>query len=265
MLIAVVFGAWWFWPQMGNPYYSMDAYRLAAFLGLYSTDNPAFMFNVPAIFNFVLCLLPLLLFQAAIGMQFYSFFCSSSVYVFSRITDRSIWYRKQMLSILLTSVLYSAVYTLSALLVNLAAGKLLSVTNGLWAVLYQICTWAVWNFTMTMLVDILAVRIGSAAGFVSVAGTQMILAGLYLFLYDVADKDPAAVSLPARVNPLTVLMTGWQSCRFLDLKSNAALQNIYAFDSLIILLIICVLVYFAGRRFVINHDIIVSNAETLGV
>ena len=116
-----------------------------------------------------------------------------------------------------------------------------------------------------MLVDILSIRLGSAAGFVTVAGAQMIFAGLYLFLYDIADKNPAALSLPARLNPLTVLMTGWQSCRFLDLKLNPALQNIYASDSIIMLLVVCVIVFFVGRRFVIDHDIIVSNAETLGV
>ena len=61
-------------------------------------------FEFPSLFNMTFRLFPLFAFQAIMGNSYYDYFCTGSVYYFSRCQLRKKWLAKKQFELLLTSL-----------------------------------------------------------------------------------------------------------------------------------------------------------------
>lgn len=182
----------------------------------------------------------IILFNLLFSGHITSHFRYSCVYVFSRLTDRKKWYSKRALEIMSTAFLYSFLYVLMALLVSMnAAGKPLDVLT-----LYRVLLVFLFAFLIvsstTLLINILALRFGTAPGLFMVEGALFALIALLMFTY----KNSVLVMM----NPLACL-------NLFQLGANTGLFTVvYNFAILIA-------VFFAGRRYVSNYDVAMFDAE----
>lgn len=62
-------------------------------------------FEFPSLFNMTFRLFPLFAFQAIMGNSYYDYFCTGSVYYFSRCQLRKKWLAKKQFELLLASIL----------------------------------------------------------------------------------------------------------------------------------------------------------------
>lgn len=107
------------------------------------------------------------IFMVLFGNQIYRYFCTGSVYVFTRIGSRSHWYGRQLLSLLGLSAFYALLLTLSNLLVcivNCSTG--LDPATGpvfLGMAVYS----CLLVFMAALIVNLLSLLIGNLPAFVS--------------------------------------------------------------------------------------------------
>ena len=82
-------------------------------------------FEFPSLFNMTFRLFPLFAFQAIMGNSYYDYFCTGSVYYFSRCQLRKKWLAKKQFELLLASILYSAFLLVPSLLILIMQQRLM--------------------------------------------------------------------------------------------------------------------------------------------
>ena len=217
--------------------------------------------NISGVWILTVRLLPQLLYQVFAGFEFYRFFCTASVYVFSRIPGRRGWYLRQMRSIGLETVLYQAVYVLAAILTVRFCAYIYFDTSGLLLLLWHMLLLALWNFAAVVLINILAVKLGSMLSFCAVGGLQMAFTALILMI---GDLETGWIS--ARLDPVSMLVIGWQGSRISGISSYfyPPGPGLYFEDSLLFLLAVCAIVISIGVYIVTHHDLLIADAESGG-
>ena len=95
LLLAIPFGVWLSFSYI-NPYggsitLSELVLQLSGARGTFALD-----LNLNELLDFTLRLVPVLVFQALAGTLMYQYYCTASVYVFSRIERRTAWYRREL-------------------------------------------------------------------------------------------------------------------------------------------------------------------------
>ena len=231
-------------------------------LGIYSPiiEN---LFTVGELIRFVGRMLPGFLFQAVAGIAYYKYYCTSSVYVFSRVQDKTKWYLKSMAGVLTDSAIYQALFSAVSLLSLVISGKVTIDAAGTLIYLYYIIIWVLWNFLAAVLMNIIAIKAGSAVAFICTAGIQFILLIVLLPLGRI--EEVGTVSLLARLDPIIVLMPGQHRSFLFPYINNASLEGIYAEISILIVMFLTAVTLAAGCRIVESHDLLAADAESNGV
>lgn len=256
-LLSILFGMWLSFSYI-NPYggtisLSELVLQLSGARGTFPLG-----LNLSELLDLTLRLLPILIFQAMVGTLMYKYYCTVSVYVFSRIEYRTAWYWKEFGVLAVKTFTYLLLMMLTALLTALVRWHIIWNAVGFRLLLYHLLIWGLWTLVATLAVNLIAIYLGSSSAFAVVAGIQVASIAL-LMVAKQFEKSADTYVAVLRANPVTCLVLSWQQSRF-----DCAGYGIYLEDSLAGLIIAALLIALIGAALVKRHDLLVNNAESAG-
>ena len=199
--------------------------------------------------------LPLYVFCAFSGTNLYRHFCTASVYIFSRQPKRINWYVHELVSLLMTVLVYQIVFIVAALWMTSLKLHIDIDRSGIILLVYYLAIQSLWTCSLSLMINILSIWFGSDLGYAFGIGLKMVLITL------LAVQDLLAI------NPVSRLVFGWHKSENEIL--GVVLDNTeYALDihfSLGYMIVICVFLLVGCGLVVVRHDLLVSNKETGGV
>ena len=141
LLLAIPFGVWLSFSYI-NPYggsitLSELVLQLSGARGTFALN-----LNLNELLDFTLRLVPVLVFQALAGTLMYQYYCTASVYVFSRIERRTAWYRRELGALAVKAFAYLALMLLSALITALVRWHIIWDAAGVRLLLYHFLIWS---------------------------------------------------------------------------------------------------------------------------
>lgn len=116
---AFLFGVWLSATYV-NPYESSLNLSYLVFQLGGARGDILLEFNMLDLLGFTLRIVPNLVFQAYAGTTFYRYYCTASVYIFSRIPERLIWYRRESVILALQALMYQGLILVSAVVTAMA-------------------------------------------------------------------------------------------------------------------------------------------------
>ncbi len=219
-------------------------------------------FGVVELVELTLRWVPMFVFEMYLGAELYRFFCTASVYIFSRTPRRLSWYAKENAALLLCGLLYQAAYLAGAVIVTSLRYALVPDSPGGVILLSHLAIYTLWTCAFTLLVNLLSILLGSGSAYLIAAGVQ--LAGISLLsALRLVQDDPARMGRLMGLNPAAHLVLGWHSSA--DPSVQAALHSPYPGPSLgesvLLTAVLWGTVTIIGAFLVKRRDLLTSNAE----
>lgn len=198
-------------------------------------------------------LMPGVIMEAILGIALYRHFCTASVYVFSRCMDRGKWYWREMLSVGTDVFIFQGILTAAAIVAAVFRCRVEVDIPGIYLLVCHFVIYALWSYSMVILINLIALRFGSSLSFTAVMTMQSILIALL-----------GAGRVLMRVNPAARLVLGWQKSLvpMVDSIQTSACGNLYLEESLLVLAVINIVILITGAVVVKKHDLLISDSET---
>ena len=217
-----------------------------------------FYIDASYIFFFLFRFFPLVLFQAILGKEIYTKFCVASVYFFSRQKDKTKWFIMENIKLYGKTVLYLMTLVTSCTFFVSLNSKIEIYKEGVILLSYYLIIHSLWLFSMTLLINILSIVIGSSGAFGIVIGIQISLISYFVLLkqmFDFNERENVEIKIGLlKCNPMSHLVLKWHSSNSTCLNKYLNEFNIYfslgesiVFFSIILLLklnAIYVIIYF---------------------
>lgn len=223
--------------------------------------------GIAEIMNMYMRFAPSILFEIYAGTVMYRSFCTASVYVFTRNPNRAKWYRREACRVLLLSALFTAVSLLVAVLLSAVRHEVIPNVPGAILLLYHFILYSIWTFTVTILINVLSIGLGSYNATLAAAVLQAVCIAL-LGLVRLSDQPVFAVL--TRVSPISHLVLGWFRSAIPSVEEAippVIREGFWGFSfptSLLVVSVYCLAVVLSGRQLVLHHDILSGNAELDG-
>ena len=212
-------------------------------------------FNMLDLLEFTLRLVPNLVFQAYAGTAFYRHYCTASVYIFSRIPKRLIWYKRESVILALKTLLYQGLIWAVAVVTAIVRWPLTPDRFGVWLLLFYWLIWSLWTYAFTLGINLVAIYLGSSSGFVLLASLQAVCISLLITL-QAFESNKGLLAILQRANPITCLILCWQTSKLFDGSG-----ELYLEDSLLLVLVLATTVTVAGGLIVQRHDLLISDTD----
>lgn len=229
-----------------------------------------FVIDDTYISGFLLWYFPILLFQILWGTFIYRHFCTASVYCFSRVQNRVRWFFTEAAKLYVHIVIYLVLIVIFSSLPEYAAKGLDFNTASAAAFVYYIVIHSLWLYLTTMMINIIAVRLESSAGFIATVGLQACMLVYYVVLQYKLDfgepEDMELKTLLLKLNPLSHLVLKWHGSMIDSLDAVINEFNI-SFDlneSIAVFFILAAAVTAIGAAVVHRQELIVINRENGG-
>lgn len=132
-----------------------------------------------AMMQFIYAWLPLFFFQVIYGTVIYEHYTSASVYYFTRCKSRLRWYGKETAGLFGVSFFYAFLILGYIGAAGLISGKMFFDSASFWMAFYFLFIYGLWLFVMTLLINVLAILVGSMGSFLLVGGFQTVCIALY--------------------------------------------------------------------------------------
>ena len=202
-------------------------------------------------------------YEIYMGMELYRFFCTASIYIFSRTPCRMKWYAKEIIVLLFCSILYEVAYVSGALITSTLRYTVEFDYPGFFISMVHIIIYSLWVYSFALLVNILAIMQGSSRSFLIVAGIQLVGISL-LSVLRFAENSPSVMERVIGLNPIAHLVLGWHSSSII-LVNNALhppFAGLFFKTSVVFLAILCVVLILIGILEIKYHDFLISDTET---
>ena len=200
-------------------------------------------------------MMPIYLFEVYAGIDLYRHFCTASVYVFSRFSNRVKWYLKQSVQLLLKTIGFQGLLLLTVFLVSKIRMPIYVDVGGILLLIYHLVIQTLWTYFSTLLINILALFLGSNISFMTVMGIQGIgIVGLGLHRYS---------QEILKYNPLSYLILGWHYSlvESVDKHLTSPFEFLCLETRIPVLMCICIAVVIVGAVVIDRYDMLVSDAE----
>lgn len=210
--------------------------------------------------------IPYFLFELLVGTSLYRHFCTASVYIFSRTPNRILWYLRECSVILAFSLIYQIVLIISSYAVTCYRYEVVWNYSGFVLMLIHITLYGLWLFSMTLLINIISLLLGSEISFTITLGGQSAMIALLAFL-KIFEFNYKLFSIAANVNPISHLVVGWQSCN-IECINNIVLPNEIAIPlwfSFLYVSLISLVILIIGGVIIQKRDIITTDSEFGGI
>lgn len=212
-------------------------------------------FSMAELAGFMLRMLPGYCIMMLLGNSMYQYFCTASIYVFSRCPDRMKWYRQTLLPLFSSVLLFECVFVGSSVLLSCLQYRVLFDTAGAFLTAYHLLTYVLWIFAWVLSINIVAIKAGSSSAFLLAMGIQALCtAGLgFLQLFVRNDADAVTIRRLLAWNPVAHTVVGWHF--------SYASYPISAICSIAFLASFCIFALSVGGIIVQKHNLLTENTE----
>lgn len=121
--------------------------------------------NLVELIGFMLRMMPNYIMILVFGNKLYGHFCTASIYVFSRCPNRMKWYGKEMLQLINFICIFELVFLSTTAIASVLRYQVIFSVGGFILLGCHALIFMLWNFTLVLLVNLLAINIGSSAAF----------------------------------------------------------------------------------------------------
>lgn len=221
--------------------------------------------SINELLGFTMRLTPSLLFEATVGTKFYQYYCTASVYIFSRIPERLTWYKKEIISIAQLAFLYHFILIFSCIFTAIIRCDIIMDKLGALLFVYHLAIFSMWTMAFSICVNLLSIKLGSSSAYLILSCVQVILISLFVTLNSIKD-DHFLLSKLIRLNPVACLVLGWQKFRFPLVNSTilSSYEGLYLEDSLFFVFAGCIVIIILGAIIVMKHDLLISDEDVGG-
>lgn len=219
--------------------------------------------SLPELVGFMLRMIPNYIVMMVLGNNVYRYFCTASIYIFSRCPNRHKWYLRTVFYLLVQILIYETISVAAVILVTALRYDILITSNGNFLLGYHILIFTMWNFAWTLLINICAIRKGSSAAFIMAMSIQIFLT-VCLSTKNSLQINHAPENIISKVisyNPVAHTVVGWH-------KNIPSSENLVGFQypidlssSIILMLFFCIIVILIGDILIQTHDLILENVE----
>lgn len=245
-----------------NPYFGTISLSEIVFQLSGSRGNFELDFNINELLGLTIRLIPTFGFELYMGTALYHYFCTASIYVFSRTPSRLRWYMNEIAAQAILSFVCELALMVGTILVTLMRFQVEFDGVGLALCAYHIVLYTLWIYALTVLVNLLAILFGSSTSFALLAGAQLILITLLSLLRLCKDNTVLTAKL-LRLNPIAHLVLGWHSSHVevLDQVMQSPYNGLYLYSSMLLTASLCALTVLLGASVVKRYDLLISNSE----
>jgi len=231
-----------------------------------SRGNIPLGFSLPELLSFCAKIAPYFLLELYIGTNLYRHFCTASVYIFSRTSNRSKWYTRECYSLAISTLFYQIIFLGTAIGITCLRYQVIWTSAGCWLLLLHIILYSLWAFSMALLVNTLAILIGSGSSFSIVVIVQIILITM-ITMSNPLKTDCNTFSVVLNVNPITHLILGWQisSAEWLNEIIHAPWDTLTLRGSLLYMVAVTALTLLFGWGVIYKRDLIIADPEFGGM
>ena len=217
---------------------------------------------------FVMRMFPNYIFIMIFGTHLYNHFCTASVYVFTRQANRLTWYVKEAFQLLIYTFCFQVLTAVSVVLIACFRYEVTWNSAGFILLLLHVVLHSFWVFSLTLLMNLVAMKLGSNMGFLVVAVVQMgciTLIGM-MHVVERSKESMNVLNTMILINPITRIIIGWHDSgnRILSDALYSRYHVLFFSHSLVTLGIISLLVVVIGGYVINKHDLLVNDTE-LGV
>lgn len=222
--------------------------------------------SLPELLSFSSKLLPTFLFELYVGTSLYQHFCTASVYIFSRTPNRIAWYAKECIIIARFTLMYQVFLVAISVIVTCFRYNVIWTATGWGLLIIHIGIYSLWSFSMTLLVNILAILLGSGNAFMIIIVAQLICITCIRLLNSLESNGTLFFTV-LNINPIAHLVIGWQysSLRGLNEAIHAPWNVMSLSGTIFYLIAIAVLILVIGGHYVHKCDLIISDLEFGGM
>lgn len=222
------------------------------------------------------CLLPVLIIELIYGSYVYKSFCNVGIYYFSRQYSRGRWFLRKCAELYLVIFLYIllAIGT-KILLYGIVFGISIDY-SGVYCLFYYLLHWSLWLFGVTLLINVISLKLTSTGGFMAVFVGQLLCMGSYVLaspngIVSSFSRGMAFTNAVVRWNPMSHIMIALQKSSNSEVQSRISEILIHenypliGFNfSTIYLMIMCLIIIMIGHWLVARFEFLTSNYETGG-
>lgn len=211
--------------------------------------------------SFMLRMFPYYLFEMYFGIMIFRHFCTASVYVFSRCTDRLNWYFHEVIEIGTVTVVYQFLQCGITIFIAMIRYHVRFDQAGVFLWMYHVAIYILWVCTITLCVNLLAIKVGSNTAFTGV----MIVQAVFIVLIGIITsiKPYFVKKFCLNLNPISHLILGWQNSKMENLRQvlNPPYSGLNMKFSLLYMIVFFIVVTLVGVFIITKHDLLLNDAE----
>lgn len=168
-------------------------------------------FSLSELVGFGIRMIPDFVVEMFLGFQIYQAFCVAGVYVFSRQANRGRWYLQETLRLFLMIMFYQVVFLGMVLAISALRFQITDWDAGWKVLLFQAGIRGLWVFAMILIINLLAIFLGSHIAYSSIMGAQYVLLSAFMFLRPMTEAGVIKVfdKSVMWLNPLAHLVLCW--------------------------------------------------------
>ncbi|MBR2038280.1 MAG: hypothetical protein IKA09_11240 [Lachnospiraceae bacterium] len=215
--------------------------------------------SVTELIAFSMRMFPNNIFIIVFGTLMYKHFCTASVYVFTRQTNRITWYTKEVCYLALYTFIFQLVTASVAILVTIVQYDVIWNKSGFVLVAFHIALQSFWLYMLTLTMNIIAIKSGSNFAFLMVAGIQILCIALLGFL-QIAENTSQNLII---MNPITRIILGWHSDphQWFEDVLNPKYNVLFFSHSFIMLGVLAGIITIFGFYVIGKHDLLIEDTE----
>lgn len=220
--------------------------------------------NLVELTGFMLRMMPNYILILLWGSKLYSHFCTASIYVFSRCPNRIRWYRKALLPLVKAICVFELLFLSTIVITAVLRYEVIFSVKGFFLLGYHALIYTLWNFTLVLLVNIIAMKLGSSMAFTLVMVIHMTCTAA-LSIIEILTKIKAqqnTIEVFLWFNPVAHMVLGWHRSPLLSSELANSRYSLNLSVSILIPALLCIITVVTGGLFIQKQDLLVEDIET---
>lgn len=219
--------------------------------------------NLVELIGFMLRMMPNYIMILVFGNKLYGHFCTASIYVFSRCPNRMKWYGKELLQLINLICIFELVFLSTTAIASVLRYQVIFSVGGFILLGCHALIFMLWNFTLVLLVNLLAINIGSSAAFTLVMVVQMTCTAA-LSIINILTKiqiKQDIIDVFLWLNPVAHTVLGWHRSTLLEVELANSRYSLNLVTSILIPALFCIVTVVMGGLLIQKKDLLAEDME----
>lgn len=220
--------------------------------------------SLPDLVRFMLCIVPNLLVVMMLGSQLYRYFCTASVYVFSRHPNRLQWYLKSLAPLFANICFFELAFVLAAVLTAMLRYHILFSKGGVLLSGFHALLYIAWIFGWVLTTNLLAIRHGSSRSFMTVMTAQAVCTAVLAFvrIFEKNGVSAEFIRLFIAINPVAHTVLSWHQGALFGEALAHSRYGLSPLATIMLFIILDIVIVLTGAVVTVRYDLLSENRET---